>query len=241
MKRYDRQIAYSNIGEEGQKAIKNGTVAIVGAGALGSRAAELLTRAGIGRLILIDSDTVELSNLQRQTLFEESDVGVSKCESLKSHLGKINSNVKVDIHDTNFTLKTVDLLKDADVVLGCTDTLESRFLINEYCRKKKIPWVNGAAAGSIGTMMVTLPKGPCFRCVHQEVDGIVTANEVGILNSVVSVVAAFQIDETLKVLVGASPESGLIHVDVWMNIFNKVLLSSDPTCPVCSGKFEYLK
>ena len=139
--RYSRQMLLKEIGEEGQSKLDYKKVVIVGIGALGTVAAELLARAGIGSLRLIDRDVVEESNLQRQILFTEKDVGKSKSVMAAEKLKEINSLIKIESYPLHLDPKNVSLLQDADLVLDCTDNLETRFLINDHCRKEKIPWI----------------------------------------------------------------------------------------------------
>src|SRR3989344_7380553 len=138
--RYSRQTILPEIGAEGQNKIERAVVAIVGVGALGTVAAELLTRAGIGALILIDRDIVEESNLQRQTLYQEKDVGRSKAVAAKERLIKINSKAKVEIHAIHLNSVSIPVLERAQLVLDCADNLQTRFLINDFCRKNGVPW-----------------------------------------------------------------------------------------------------
>src|SRR3989344_6084298 len=128
--RYSRQILLKEIGREGQKLLQDKKVAIVGVGALGTVAAELLARAGVGNLILVDRDMVEESNLQRQTLFDEKDIGKNKAAAAEQRIKKINSDIKVEFHSIHLNPQNIDVLQSADLILDCTDNLQTRFLIN---------------------------------------------------------------------------------------------------------------
>mgnify|MGYP001594733519 CR=1 FL=1 len=145
--RYIRQEKF--IGKEKHDLLRKKTVSIVGLGALGSVASELLTRAGIKKLILIDRDFLELSNLQRQSLFEEKDIGKSKAVVLKEKLNEINKDVDIISYFDNLDNENIDLI-NSDLILDCTDNLETRFLINEYSVKNKIPFIYGSAVGDSG-------------------------------------------------------------------------------------------
>ena len=166
--RYSRQVRFEKIGEEGQKLLGEAKVVIVGLGALGSVAADQLVRSGIGSLRLIDRDIVELSNLQRQTLYDEEDVRQSlpKAVAAQIKLQRINSTVKLDavVDDVNST-NVEEFVEDADLVLDAVDNFETRFLLNDACRKSKTVWIYAAAVGSYGVVMPVLPDSACLRCV----------------------------------------------------------------------------
>jgi adenylyltransferase/sulfurtransferase len=239
--RYSRQIIYEKIGSERQKMIEKSKVAVVGAGALGSIACELLVRAGIGRLVIIDRDILEEHNLQRQALFTEEDIGKSKAAAAESHLKKINSKVKIETYITDLDHQNIDLLR-ADLVLDCTDNLFTRFLINEYCRSKKIPWVYTAVIGCSGMLMNIIPKRKyCFRCIFEEASGLDTCETAGILNTTPHALVAMQVTQVLKIITKQPSEKDLINLDLWNLKLSRVKVKHNPKCPVCQGKYEYLE
>ena len=160
--RYSRQRALAEIGA-GQEKIEHSVVAVVGVGALGSVAADLLTRAGVGTLILVDRDVVEESNLPRQSLYEEKDVGRSKVVAAKEKLLKVNGETDIKIHALHLNAVNIDLLGKAVIILDCTDNLQTRFLLNDFCKKEKISLIYGAAVKTTGYAMPILPTGPCLR------------------------------------------------------------------------------
>ena len=187
--RYIRQEIFREVGKKGQNKLGNSTVAIVGLGALGSVSSELLARAGIGKLILIDRDIVELSNLQRQGLFDESDAGKPKSLSAKEKLAEINSEIKIDffIDDLNFNnIEKLIPIKNIGLILDCIDNLETRFLINDYCMKNKIPFIYSSAIGTKGYVFNIIPDkdSPCLRCFLQEAAKLDTCETAGVLNSI---------------------------------------------------------
>ncbi len=238
--RYSRQIIFERIGAERQKMIEGSRVAVVGCGALGTVAAELLARAGVGRIVLIDRDIVEEHNLQRQAMFTEEDIGKAKADAAASHLKKINSLIKVEANIADLDYKNVDLLK-SDLVLDCTDNMSTRFLINEFCVKEKIPWVYTAVIGSAGMMLNFVPKrNVCFRCIFEEVSGLDTCETQGILNTTPHALAAIQVTEAIKMLTHQPNEKDMVHFDLWNLKLSKVKVKHNPDCPVCSGKHEYL-
>ena len=148
--RYSRQTALSEIGEKGQQLLAQKKVVIVGVGALGSVAAELLIRAGLGKLLLIDRDIVEESNLPRQFLYCEDDIGKSKALAAQERLQKINKNCQIQAEAAHLNKKNLSLLADADLILDGTDNLSTRFLLNDYCKKEKKLWIYAAAIKTSG-------------------------------------------------------------------------------------------
>ncbi len=230
MERYLPQIKF--IGENEQQTLFQKSVAILGLGALGSVAAELLTRAGIGHLILIDHDIVELSNLQRQSLYDESDINKMKAKAAFEKLEKINSEVTFTLSTAHITRDNTSLLK-ADIILDCTDNMETRFVINEFCKKNNLSWVHAAASGSIG---VVLPVSDiyCFNCVYGHAKNGMTCNDAGILNTTAYTTASIQVTEAIKILLN-KPHSHLIRFDLWNNTFDHVKVKQAPNCMVCKG------
>src|SRR5512143_1179307 len=167
--RYSRQILFNGLGEEGQARLSQSKVVIIGCGALGAVQAETLARAGIGRLVLVDRDFVEESNLQRQIMFDETDAlnRLPKAVAAASRLARVNSDIQVEplVTDVNFE-NIEEIVAGANVVLDGTDNFETRFLINDACVKSGTPWVYGAAVGSYGLTMTIVPgSSPCIRCV----------------------------------------------------------------------------
>ncbi|MEO8658944.1 MAG: ThiF family adenylyltransferase, partial [Bryobacteraceae bacterium] len=167
--RYSRQIRYKPLGEAGQRRIMAAHVTIVGCGALGSFHAGALARAGVGRIRLIDRDYVELSNLQRQWLYDETDAeeGLPKAVAAARHLAHVNSGVAVEPVVADLTPSNAsELLSGTDLILDGADNFEVRYLINDWCVQQSVPWIYGAAVGSYGLTMAILPgQGPCLRCV----------------------------------------------------------------------------
>jgi len=170
--RYSRQILFSGIGEEGQRRLLAAQVLIVGCGALGSAHAEALARAGVGHLRIVDRDFVEPSNLQRQTMFTESDAEkrLPKAIAAANHLREINSGIEVEPHIIDVNYSTVErLIETCDVVIDGTDNFSTRYLINDACVKHDINWIYGAAVGSYGVTMTIRPhQTACLRCIFEE-------------------------------------------------------------------------
>lgn len=238
--RYSRQTILKEIGEENQKKLLASKVVIIGLGATGSSSAEMLARAGVGHLILIDRDVVELSNLQRQSLFTEADVGKPKAVAARDAIHTINSEIKVDAYPIDLEHDKTSIL-DADLILDCTDNLFTRFLINDYCKQNKKPWIYSAVVGTKGMTMNFVPSNKvCFNCIFKMVEGLDTCSTIGILNTAPSVISAFQSTEAIKILTGQKPSKELIHIDLWKQAFEKVKVSADRKCSVCKGNYEHL-
>ncbi len=206
--RYSRQILFAPIGETGQERISQARVCIVGCGALGSFQAEGLARAGVRELRLIDRDYVDLSNLQRQWLYDESDAQseTPKAIAAARRLQKINRHVQTEPLVADLTPSNAEeLLADFDLILDGTDNFETRYLINDLSVKRRIPWVYGAAIGSYGIVMPVWPdQGPCFACLYPEpAQGLQPTCDVnGVLASTTASVAALQVAISLRLIVG---------------------------------------
>ena len=235
--RYARQ--ESLIDKGNQELLKSKIVAIVGIGAIGTNSANLLARSGIN-LILIDHDKVDLTNLDRQSLFDEKDVGKLKVKATKEKLSNINSEIKIKICKEKLTGKNLDILY-SDLILDCTDNLEARFLINKFCIENKIPWVHAAAIKYSGIVFNFVPGNACFNCIYKNVDNIERCEDVGILNSVVSLISAIQASEALKILLEKSYEKNLIRVNLQNNSFDKVKVKKDENCKICNEKVKDIK
>ncbi len=237
--RYSRQEIFPGIGPGGQKRLGGKTAVIVGLGALGSVSSQLLARAGIGNLILIDRDIVELSNLQRQGLFGERDIGKPKASSAERHIRKINSEIRVKSYFDHLDYTNLDLLR-GDIILDGTDNMETRFLINEYSLREKIPWVYGAVLGASGYVFPVVPGGPCFRCIFREVSGLGTCDTEGVLNTATGIIGSLQANEALKALLGREPERRLVFLNAWKNEMDRIGVRKSGRCPACRGEWEYL-
>ena len=250
--RYSRQIRFAPIGPEGQRKIGDARIALIGAGALGSVAAELLVRAGVGYLKIIDRDFVELSNLQRQSMYDEDDVrgNLPKAVAAASKLSRINSTVEVQgiVDDVN-PATVEDYIEDVDLVLDALDNFETRFVINDACAKHTRPWIYASAVGSYGLVMPIVPgKSPCLRCMIGSLPApgtSPTCDSVGVIGPITHIIASIQVAEALKWITGNSEakDLGLITYDVWAQRFHRLKPGPEvmKTCPVCSeGRYEYL-
>lgn len=249
--RYSRQILFAGIGKEGQQKLLNSRAVIIGCGALGSAQAEALARAGVGKLRIIDRDFVESSNLQRQTMFTESDAAerLPKSVACANHIGEINSDIEVEPEIADVNHSNIErLIAGADVVIDGTDNFATRYLINDACIKNGVNWIYGAAVGSYGVTMTIRPhETPCLRCLFPEAPPAASAptcDTAGVIMPIISVVAAVQVSEALKLLTGdaKSLHNSLMQFDVWRNEWRKISIGKPlADCPTCAlGKFETL-
>ena len=244
--RYSRQILFAGIGVEGQDRLSNSRVVIIGCGALGSAQAEALARAGVGKLRIVDRDFVEFSNLQRQTMFTESDAAerLPKAIACANHVREINSEIDVEPEIADVNHSNIErLITNADVVLDGTDNFATRYLINDACIKHRVNWIYGAAVGSYGVTMTVRPhETPCLRCMFPEAPppaSAPTCDTAGVIMPIISVVAAVQVSEALKLLTGQieSLHNSLMQFDVWRNEWRRISLGPPlADCPTCALK-----
>jgi len=248
--RYSRQELFAGIGREGQARLGAARVVVVGCGALGSVASEMMVRAGVRSLTVVDRDFVEESNLQRQSLFDEADValGLPKAAAAETHLRALNAGVEVRGVVTDLVSDNADaLLAGADLVLDGTDNFETRFLLNDVCVRAGIPWVYGACVGSYGLALLVRPEvSPCLRCLLEERPAPgsgPTCDTAGVIAPIVHVIAGIQVGEALKLLAGREDSllPGLVTVDLWTGQFDVLdLRGRAPWCPACTaGQFDY--
>jgi adenylyltransferase/sulfurtransferase len=246
--RYARQLVLREIGTEGQRKLFRGSVLVAGCGALGGNQAQLLVRAGVGRVRIVDRDRPEASNLPRQVLYDEVDVaaGRPKAEVSAEKLRRANSATTLEAVVAAIAADNVEeLIRDVDVVLDATDNFETRYVINDVCVKLGKPWIYGGIIGTSG-MSLTIRPGvsACLRCLFREApvgDGFPTPETEGILNSAPATVGAIQATEALKLLMECEPSSDLLLVDPWNRSFRSVPVLRDEGCPCCgAGHFEFL-
>ncbi len=250
-RRYARQTLLPFIGREGQARLDATHVALIGCGALGSAIADLLVRAGIGRLTLVDRDYVELHNLQRQSLFDETDVAahLPKAEAAAARLRRINSAVAIepivaDAHSANIR----ELVGDAAILVDGTDNFETRYLLNDLAISLGRPWVYGGVIGGYGMTMTVIPgETPCLRCVFPESPepgSAPTCDTAGVFGPAVQLIAAIEASETIKLALGdrEAINRELVAIDIWRLSLDRVRLPGPvPDCPACGRReFEHL-
>jgi adenylyltransferase/sulfurtransferase len=266
--RYHRQSLLAGFGPEAQRRLGASTALILGCGALGCTSSELLARAGVGHLKIVDRDFVELTNLQRQTLYDEDDArdAAPKAVAAARRLGRINSAIEItpivdDINHTNIA----SLADGADIIVDGLDNLETRYLANDLAVRRGLPFVYGAAVGTSGMAFTILPHGdgnapwerdpsgnlatPCFRCLFEELPppgSGPTCDTVGVLGPVVTTIGSHQVSEALKVLTGnyARIRRTLLSIDLWWNESHSLgveRVREHGDCPCCKGRrFEFL-
>lgn len=242
--RYSRQILFAPIGKEGQQQLQQSSVLIVGMGALGTAVANHLVRAGVGNVKFVDRDFVEMSNLQRQMLFDEDDVKqtLPKAIAAERKLKKINRFINIEGHVLDVTSKNVQTLIDGvDLVIDGTDNFATRFLLNDAAFKKGIPFIYGGVVGSRGMSAMFIPnETACLRCfIERESDGE-TCDTVGVISPIVDIIASFEATEAIKFLIGSEQfRNTLISIDLWKNRFVELRLDQvKKNCPTCQCK-EY--
>ncbi|MGA2796603.1 MAG: ThiF family adenylyltransferase [Thermoguttaceae bacterium] len=253
IERYIRQIRFPPLGEEGQRRLASARAMVCGCGALGSVIANTLVRAGVGGVRIVDRDFVELSNLARQTLFDEADAaaGLPKAVAAAEKLRRINSSVEIEpvVADVNHT--NIERFCDGvDVILDGTDNFETRFLINDAAVKLRLPWIYGGCVGAEGQTMTIIPgETPCLGCLMQtcpQPGSTPTCDTAGILGPIVGVIASIEAVEAIKILSGnrQAISRQLTIVDLWQNRIKQVDVSrlrEQANCAACKrGEFTWL-
>ncbi len=245
--RYSRQMILKEIGDDGQNKLLESSVVVVGCGALGGVIANNLARAGIGHLTIVDRDIVELNNLQRQSLFDEGDVGSAKSTCAVEKLRKVNSEILIEplVEDVNFS-NVEEIIRDRDLVIDATDNMETRLLLNDACVKDHKPWIYGGAIGTYGMTMNIVPNGgPCLRCIIPELPKagtMPTCDTEGVLNTIPTIIASIECTEALKILLGNDANKTLLIYDVWTHKFQSLEVKRDENCQCCSKfLFKFLE
>jgi adenylyltransferase/sulfurtransferase len=240
--RYSRQILFAGLGEEGQQRLMASSTVLVGCGAIGTAVANLLVRAGVGRLRIIDRDFVEPLNLQRQTLFDEADAqeALPKAVAAERKLRAVNSTVAVEgVVSDLIAQNAEELLSGFDLILDGTDNFETRFLVNDTAVKLGIPWIYAAAVASYGLTMTILPgESPCLACLLESGSSEKleeTCDTVGVLGAIVSLIASLEASEAVKLLAcrREALHGRLLSSDVWTGRFQAVRVARNPQCRAC--------
>jgi molybdopterin/thiamine biosynthesis adenylyltransferase len=216
MNKYIRQETLKEIGAEGQKLIKNAKIAIIGLGALGTVTSQLLTRAGIGELLLVDKDKITLDNLHRQLLYKEKHVGQLKTEITKKELQEINKDTKINTITEYLAKENTQILDDYDLILDCTDNMQTRFIINDYCKEKNKTWIHAAATGIKGNVLV-VDNPDEFKKIIRTGETFDNCEEIGVINTLTTMISAIQTTQALRIITGKKPEQGLIRINPWEN------------------------
>ena len=243
--RFSRQIMLEEIGYNGQLKLKNAKVCVVGTGGLGNPITTRLTAMGIGTLRIVDRDVIELSNLHRQTMFDEDDVGQVKVEVAAKKLKKLNPDCNVEalavsVNDYN----ALEVIEGCDVVIDALDSVNARYALNKACVKLNIPFVTGAAVGVSGQVFTVLPKkSACYFCMFPELDEdtMPTCSIEGVHPSILSIVGGIEVAEAVKIIIGKKPSLSekILHIDLENLDFNNTRTFRAEECPICgTGKLE---
>ena len=238
--RYSRHILLPEVGGKGQKKLAQARILIVGVGGLGSPAALYLAAAGVGTLGLIDSDVVDLSNLQRQIIHHTSDVGRPKVLSAKEKIQALNPDVHVVLHEDRFTARNaLDLVRDYSIVIDGVDNFPAKFLINDACYFAETPLVHGGILRFDGRVTTIIPKqSACYRCVFKQPPppGLVAScQEVGVIGVLAGVIGTIQATEALKLVLGIGRPltDRMLDFDARRMVFREIPVTRNPRCPLC--------
>ncbi len=237
---YSRHILLPQVDIEGQQTFLNSTALVVGCGGLGSPVAMYLAASGIGRLILADGDSVELSNLQRQIVHNHADLGKGKAESAAATVKALSPATLVTPIASNITgAELLHAVAQADVVLDCSDNLTTRLEVNQICYAEKTALVSGAAIGGEGQILVVDPssQSACYRCLYDETANVnLNCASSGVIAPLVGVIGAMQALEALKVLLAVASAGKLSIYDAWRASWQALNLPKQPDCPVCGRR-----
>ena len=243
--RYSRQVMLEEIGYQGQLKLQQAKVCVVGVGGLGNPITTRLVAMGIGTIRIVDRDVIELSNLHRQTMFDDSDVGEIKVEAAEKKLQKLNPNVKIEalpISVNDYT--ALEVVDGCDLVIDALDSVNARYSLNKACVQKNIPFVTGAAVGVSGQAFTILPKkSACYHCMFPSLDedSMPTCSIEGVHPSILSIIGGIEVAEAVKIILGKKPSLSekILHVDLENLDFVSTKTFKADECPVCgSGKAE---
>ena len=239
--RYSRQIMLEEIGYQGQLKLKQSKVCVVGVGGLGNPITARLAAMGVGKIRIVDRDVIELSNLHRQTMFNEDDVGQVKVETAAKKLRKLNPDIIIEELPVSINDYTAfDAVDGCDVVIDALDSVNARYSLNKACIEKKIPFVTGAAVGVTGQSFTILPnESACYHCLFPALDedSMPTCSIEGVHPSILSIIAGIEVSEAVKIITGKEPSlrDKVLHVDLENLIFNFTKVSKVEECSVCGS------
>ena len=239
--RYHRHVMVSQIGEEGQLKFKNAKVLVVGMGGLGCPAAMYLAASGVGELTLVDMDTIETSNLQRQVLYCQEDIGKLKVEVAKTRLKAQNPFISVNIIDDSiFDIDLYQVMEGVDLVLDCTDSAKTRKFVNQLCFETKTPLVSASAiqgSGQLVSFDYATDDAPCYECLFPvQGEQVLNCSTAGVFSPVLGVMGSLLATEALRILLGQTDNLHKLSLfDAWGVMFQKFNVKKDPACPCCSN------
>lgn len=241
LERYSRQIMLDNIGYDGQLKLRSAKVCVVGVGGLGSPIAMQLTAMGTGHIRIIDRDVVEISNLHRQTLYSEADIGKVKVEAAAKRLREINKDVEIEAIPVSINENTaLEVVKDCDVVIDGLDSILARYALNDACLYYKIPYIYGGAIGMLGSAFTILPyQSACLRCLFPSLveDEMPTCSTEGVHPSLLSIISSIEVAEAVKIIVGKEPSliNKLLYFDLTDLTFDLISIKRNEECLSCSN------
>lgn len=236
--RYQKQLLFRPIGSKGQQCLNKSRIGILGVGALGSNLASICARSGIGKIVLVDSDRVELSNLQRQMLFDEADIGCSKAICAADKLSRINSEITIEAFCERLDARNFrDLFGGCDLLLDGTDSFVSRFMLNQQAIESGMPWIHSAVTAASGQSLFIMPrKTACLRCLIPDTDepaDFPTVHNSGIIAPIVTIIASISAATALRYLVEKHIDYNLKYYDAWEHRFSSFAVSRNDSCPHC--------
>ncbi len=242
LQRYSRQIMLDEIGFVGLEKLRKAKVCVVGVGGIGNPVVTQLTAMGIGKLKIVDRDIIEISNLHRQHLYTENDIGRVKVEAAKAKLQQINSNVEIEALPNSVTKYTAEsIVNGFDIVVDALDSIDARYALNDACIKLNIPLIYGGALGMLGSICTIIPnKTACLRCIFPALaeDDMPTCSTEGVHPSILYLVGGIQVSEVVKIIVGEKPtlENRLLYIDLNDLSLEKVSIFRQEECPSCGTK-----
>lgn len=238
--RYSRQLILDGIGIEGQKKLSSAKVLVIGTGGLGSPILLYLASAGIGTIGVVDFDIVTLSNLNRQILHNNEDIGCRKVYSASEKLKKINPELNVEVYNERVNIDNIqDIVLKYDIVVDATDNFSTRYLISDCCYFNKIPLVEGAVVGFDGVLMTIIPnKTPCYRCLYPNPpeNGVIdTCNDIGIMGATAGIIGSMQAFEVIKLIcgIGETISGNIFTMDALTSNFRLIPWKKRKSCPLC--------
>ncbi|MGB9815068.1 MAG: HesA/MoeB/ThiF family protein [Thermoplasmata archaeon] len=245
MDRYSRQIILEKFGKERQELLSKKSALVIGLGGTGGLISQLLVRGGLGKVYINDYDAVTLSNLHRQLLYDELDLGRKKVDVAAEKLSRMNSETRVIPIDGKLTPSILEeYVQKVDIVMDGTDNFETRFVINDACVKHKKPWIYAGVLATYGNVMPIIPgKTACLRCLMRDLPvKYETTSKRGILNSIPSAIASMAVSLAFRILFGEDLDSAIYYYDGWEIRIEKIPLKRQEDCPACSlGRFDFLR
>jgi adenylyltransferase/sulfurtransferase len=242
MVRYSRQIVLKSIGEDNQKKLLKKSVLVVGLGGTGSAAADMFSRLGVGKLILIDRDRLEITNLHRQILYGMGDLKKYKAETAAEKIKEINPDVEVEFYNKAFDSSMAWLVNSVDIVFDGTDNMTTRFIINDACDKYGKPWIFTSAIEMYGEFKAVIPgKTSCYACFNREPTELPICEVAGVLNTLPNIVASYGVNLAMKILLEYDVDGSIYFVDAFNFEINRVTMAKSNNCRCCNNKdYKYL-